>query len=426
MGTKVDTQVDQSCEGDLTKQRTLRESVSVWSMTPHIRVMAAKHPPEPDYDVIVVGAGISGALVAHALADGRRRVLVVDRRQPITGSTMASTAMIQHELDVPLYELARLAGTDNAERAWRRSVRAVDDLVTIVDELGIHCGMKRKKALYLAGTEHGSRALAMEVEARHAAGIGAEYLVAGDLQSQFGIDRTAAIVSHASASANPAQLTAGLLRAARGQGATTVRGVEITDVREEGERVLVATADGQILGARHVVFCTGYEYLEAVADQRHSIVSTWALATRPGVSLPPWLSSYVVWEAASPYLYFRTSRDGRLIVGGEDEHSQDAYLSKDKLRSKTATIRDKLGELLDCRIPAAEFTWAAAFGTTPSGLPFIDTAPGMERVHAVMGFGGNGITFSRIAADVIAAAVQGQRDPDADLFAFSREFDSQD
>lgn len=40
----------------------------------------------------------------------------------------------------------------------------------------------------------------------------------------------------------------------------------------------------------------------------------------------------------------------------------------------------------------------------------------MKNVYAVMGFGGNGITFSQIAAEIVAAAVNGGTDPDADLF----------
>jgi len=35
-----------------------------------------------------------------------------------------------------------------------------------------------------------------------------------------------------------------------------------------------------------------------------------------------------------------------------------------------------------------------------------------------MGFGGNGITFSQIAAEIVAADIAGHGDADADLFAF--------
>jgi glycine/D-amino acid oxidase-like deaminating enzyme len=50
-------------------------------------------------------------------------------------------------------------------------------------------------------------------------------------------------------------------------------------------------------------------------------------------------------------------------------------------------------------------------------LPSIGAIPGKPRCWAVLGFGGNGITYSRIAADIISAALMGKRDPDADLYA---------
>ncbi|TGV42625.1 FAD-binding oxidoreductase, partial [Mesorhizobium sp. M2D.F.Ca.ET.160.01.1.1] len=40
------------------------------------------------------------------------------------------------------------------------------------------------------------------------------------------------------------------------------------------------------------------------------------------------------------------------------------------------------------------------------------------RIHAVMGYGGNGIVFSQIASEIVSATIAGADDVDADLFAF--------
>ena len=55
---------------------------------------------------------------------------------------------------------------------------------------------------------------------------------------------------------------------------------------------------------------------------------------------------------------------------------------------------------------------------TKDGLPIIDTVPGYTRIHTIMGFGGNGITFSVIGAQIIAARIAGRPDPDEAVFAF--------
>jgi glycine/D-amino acid oxidase-like deaminating enzyme len=404
---------------EITRQRDLHESRPVWADSPRITLRTRQKPSRTDYDVIIVGAGISGALMAHALADGKRAVLVVDRRAPVHGSTLASTAMIQHEIDIPLHALAGMIGEEKAARAWQRSARAVEQLTRIVTDLKLSCGFERKKTLFLAGDAYGSRALRTEVDARHAAGIEADFLDAATLTERFSLDRTGAILSDISASANPAQMAAGILRAAAARGVELVSPLEITDVRSTTQGVFLATADGTILSASNAVFCSGYEFLESLANKDHAIISTWALATPPGIKLPDWLKECIVWEGADPYLYLRRSRDGRLIAGGEDEESEDAFASPQKLESKAKIIRKKAETLLGLSLPEPEYTWAAPFGTTRTGLPLIGNVPGLDNVFAVMGFGGNGITFSQIAAEIVSSKIAGHGDADADLFAFS-------
>lgn len=402
----------------ITSKRDLREARPFWADTPNISVVSGKAPRTRSYDIVIVGAGISGALVASALANGKRSILVVDRRGPVKGSSMASTAMIQHEIDVPLFELSRAIGKAKAERAWRRSAHAVESLKALVEHLDIACQFESKNTLYLAGEAYGARALEKEANTRTAMGLGAQYLRAEELKEKYGIERTAAIVSSVSASANPAQLTAGLLRDARKHGCEIVAGLEVTDLHSSSEEVLLATSTGHLLVAQHVVFCTGYEFLKPLANRQHRVISTWAIATRPRLDLPPWISEFLVWEGTNPYIYLRTTSDGRLIAGGEDEQSPDAYLSDLKLKSKGRLIAEKVADLLRCPIGQPEYVWSAGFGSTPTGLPMIGEVPGLKNVYAVMGYGGNGITFSKIAAELIAAAVNGKPDPDQELFQF--------
>ncbi len=402
----------------ITRKRQLRSSDPLWSHTRGIAVPTQRSLPDGDVDVLIVGAGIGGALMATALLDRGLNIVLVDRRKPVHGSSMASTAMIQHEIDVPLHRLAAQRGVAAARRIWQRSARAVESLTTLVGSLGIDCRMQRKKTLYLAGDAYGARALRSEAEARAEAGLTAELKGAAELRQAFGMDRTAAIVSDVSASANPAQLTAGLLRLAGSRGVSIVEGVEITDIRSVGGDNVVATSKGDLVRARHVVFCTGYEFLEAVAHKSHAIVSTWAMATRPHHPRPEWLKDYLVWEGADPYLYFRSTPDGRIVVGGEDEDSADAFRNEAKLAAKSARLRRKLKALIGFDIEEPDYVWAAAFGVTADGLPMIGRVPGFRNVHAAMGYGGNGITFSQIAAEIIAAGILGHDDTDATLFSF--------
>lgn len=400
-----------------TRKDNLRTGEPFWLSLPGGSVNFRADPGGGRFDVIIVGAGISGALLAEALTRAGKSILILDRRAPVHGSTPASTAMIQHEIDVPLTTLQRQIAPRAANAAWRRSVRAVSDLVTLTSDLKLNCRMQSKPALYLAGNQMDGKALEKEAAARKRISIDAEYLPRAKLMQDYGLDRDGAILSADSASANPAQLSAGLLRKAQKRGAVIASPVEVTDFAELPSGIALATADGRVLTADHAVFCTGYEFPCRMESPLHKVTSTWAIATRILDRMPDWLRDTIVWEASDPYLYFRADPGGRLIAGGEDEASSDKNTSRQVLHRKAKQIVSKLEQLTGIDIGKPDYRWAAPFSVTDDGLPIIDRVKGHERIFAVMGFGGNGITFSMIAAQIIAAAIEGKRDPDAHLFA---------
>ena len=345
-----------------TLKRDLRTGRPVWADSHGLGVPVRALDAAISVDVAIVGAGISGAFMAHELSRDHS-VAVLDRRPPLTGSTMASTALLQWEIDLPLTVLAEQIGPDQARRAYLRSRAAVDDLKRIVAAEGIPCGLKAKDSLYLAGDDHGRRALEVEATARAALGLDSEFIGPAALRERFGIDRTGAIVSSGS-----------------------------------------------------VVFCCGYEFPKGVPTPGAKVISTWALASKSRTACPAWLRDTLGWEASDPYLYFRMSSDGRLIVGGEDEDAPGAHEDPARLKRKCATIRDKLKVLLPQLEFEVDYSWAGAFGESATGLPSIAPVPDMDHAWAVMGFGGNGITYSVIASQVVAAAIRGRPDPDADLY----------
>ena len=116
----------------------------------------------------------------------------------------------------------------------------------------------------------------------------------------------------------------------------------------------------------------------------------------------------------------RATKDGRVICGGEDEEFADEDRRDALIPKKSARLSEKLKKLFPELDTEPEFAWAGSFGTTTTGLPYIGHVPRHPGVHAVMGYGGNGITYSQIAAEIVASAIDGREDSDAGLFAFER------
>ena len=369
-------------------------------------------------DVLVIGAGISGALMAEALSS-THKVVVVDRRGPVMGSTPASTALVEYEVDTPLTLLAEQIGMARAVRAWRRSALAVHALAAKTRDLGIAADQRRTDNLYLAGDVLDADGLRAEGEARRHAGLETMFLGRKALRDRFGIRRAAALLAHDDMALDPRRLTAGYLNVAIGRGAKLFAPIEVTDVETHRGGVTAKTAEGPMIRAGAVVFCTGYEMPDWVPQGRHQLISTYAIATQPQPGRL-WPEDCMIWEASDPYLYLRSTPDGRVICGGEDEEFADAAARDALIGAKAAAIARKLKRLMPQLDTDPEFAWAGAFGATATGLPSIGAVPGKPHCYAVLGFGGNGITYSRIAADVIGAELAGKPDPDADLYAFRR------
>jgi glycine/D-amino acid oxidase-like deaminating enzyme len=398
-----------------TRKRDLRTGRSLWADSHGLGVPTRPLTQAISVDVAIVGAGISGAFMAHELSKDHS-VAVLDRRPPLSGSTMASTALLQWEIDLPLTALSDRIGLAKARRAYLRSYRAVEDLRRIVAEERIACGLRPKSSLYLAGDAYGSRALEAEAHARAQIGLDSRYLGKAELRDRFGLDRTGAILSTGSAAGDPARLAAGLLRRAHARGGRIWSPVEVTQAISDPDGVTLLTDTGLAVRAKHVVFCCGYEFPKGVPTSGASVVSTWAMASKPARRRPDWLADTLVWEASDPYLYLRMDREGRIIAGGEDEADATAHEDSKKLERKSAILTAKLRRLLPDVDFTIDYIWAGAFGSSATGLPSIGPVEGMDHTWAVMGFGGNGITYSAIAAEIVSTEVRGKQDPDSDLY----------
>ena len=125
-------------------------------------------------------------------------------------------------------------------------------------------------------------------------------------------------------------------------------------------------------------------------------------------------------ETARPYFYLRTSKDHRIIFGGADEPFDTDSGRTRKLRRKTRELEQKFATLFPQLAFEADFAWSGTFAETTDGLPCIGPAKPGSRVLYALGYGGNGITFSQIAARLLRDACLGKSNADADLFRFQR------
>ena len=405
-------------EPDSTTQHDLRARRAPWSDRGRPRRQALRE--DRRCDVLVVGGGITGAMVAEHLVSAGYQVCIVDRERPGLGSTAASTAMLLWEIDRPLASLTDLYGFDYAAGVYRRSHKAVQGLQALAAARGVPCAMRARPSLYLAAGTTGARELLAEHGLRERAGLPGTFLDHRTLLGEFGIDREAAILSFGSADADPLCLAHGLLASAVARGACLLEGNAV-DYHAGGAGVKVGFDNGRAIEADWVVLATGYVMPDFVTSDLHRITSSWAVATPPQPSAGRWRGGALIWEATDHYLYARSTIDNRIVVGGEDDEAIITTDDRERVAAaKTEAILARLKILLPHTEARADLTWSGIFGTTADGLPLIGAVPGYPRVLAAYGYGGNGITFSFIAAHLVAGIIGGGHETWYDDFLLDR------
>jgi len=372
-------------------------------------------------DVVVVGGGISGALIAHELASHGHEVAVIEQRDIGWGSTSASTALVQYEIDVHMVDLAKRFGEADAVLAYRACAEAIPQLRTLAASVR-DVDFSAMDSLYYASRRWHAGDLREEFALRCRHGFRVELLERAEVLERFRIDAQVAILSRQAARIDPYRMACRLLARLRRAGTAVYDRTCIERIHATARGVTAQTAQGHVVRARHLVLAAGYAnqaWLEArVAKNR----SSYAFITDPidQALLGP-LKGTMLWESARPYLYLRTSGDGRLLVGGEDDAIDIPSRRDARVDSKAKALARKVGKLLPHLPITPAFAWAGTFAETEDGLPFF--GPHRQhgpRVHFAMAYGGNGITYAMLGAGLLRALIERRWHPLAALFSFER------
>lgn len=370
-------------------------------------------------DVVVIGAGITGALVAYELTRAGANVVVVDRRDVASGSTAASTGLLQYETDTSLEGLAGRFGIERAVRVYRLGLEAIDRIEQICEEVGDGCGFARRSTLYLAASKRDARMLARERALRVAHGFDVDLLSASAVKARFGLSSHAALFGGGDGELDSYRFTHVVLMHAMRGGARVFDRTTVKRVKANSNGVDVITAAGARVRASRVVYSTGYETLEHTKIPTR-LTSTFACATDPVRSFDGWEERCLIWETSRPYVYLRTTDDNRVVIGGEDSRFSTRHQSGRVLAAKRDRLMARLRRMFPRLNAEPAYVWGGVFAETRDSLPFIGARQDNERAWYALGYGANGITFAVMAAGILRDAYLGRPSPDAVLFAFDR------
>ena len=371
-------------------------------------------------EILVIGGGITGALTSHALMEKGYKVLLIDKRDIAHGSSSATTSMLQYEIDVPMHKLSEMIGEEAAALCYNAGIKAIKKLSRLIGNLNIDCGFENKKSLYVAHNKTAVTDLEKEFLVRNKHGLGVKWLTADVVKKQYGLECYGAIISDTAASVDAYKLAHELIQMNVKRGMQVFDQTEVEKFNLNSDQPFVVTETGCTIQCKKVIFCSGFETTKLLKEKIAKLFYTYACVSEKDINLPAKLYKTLVWDTADPYLYMRTTDDGRLLVGGEDSSVNFSIFQQTIKEHKADSLQKRLKELLPDITFYEDISWAGTFGSTKDGLPYIGQSPEYQNALFVLGFGGNGITFSIQAMEIIVDLLEGKSNELSKYYRFGR------
>ncbi len=371
-------------------------------------------------DVLIIGAGSSGAQCANILCEQGMSVVVVDKRKAGEGSTSSNTALIQYAGEKSFVSLSHSFGEQVAARHLKLCEQSITDIERVSRQLPIDPDFIRRDSLYYASSKEDISELTEEHVLLKKYGFKVDLWDAQRISGHYPFQKQAALYYHDDAEMNPLKFVYGLLEKVKSQGGLIYENTEITGRRFEQDYALFYTKEKREIRARHVIIAAGYEDSDFKTEKNATLASSYAVITKPIADFSSWHKRTLIWETARPYVYMRTTPDNRVIIGGMDKDTSYAETRDSRILSSKDKLIGAFNNLFPDIQAIPEYYLGAFYGGTHDGLPVIGQYETYPHCYILMAYGDNGTVYNGVLAKVVSDQILSGSSPDMKIYLQSR------
>ncbi|MGN7413054.1 NAD(P)/FAD-dependent oxidoreductase [Paenibacillus sp. SAF-068] len=376
-------------------------------------------------DVLIIGAGSSGAQCANFLSDQGLSVVIVDKRKTGEGSTSTNTALIQYAGEKSFVSLSHSFGEKVAARHLKLCEEAINEIERACQMLPIDPDFTRRDSLYFASNQADVSALKDEHALLQKHGFKVDLWDKQHITEVYPFQKEAALYYHDDAEMNPLKYVYGLLEKVKVQGAMIFENTEIIGKRFEKDYAIFYTKERREIRAKHVIIAAGYEDADFKVERNAILSSSYAVITKPINDFSSWYKRTLIWETARPYVYMRTTADNRVIIGGMDKNTAYAETRDSKIRASKNKLIEEFSKLFPDIQVEPEYYLGAFYGGTHDGLPVIGQYESFPHCYIIMAYGDNGTVYNSVLANIVSEKILKGTSPDMEIYFQNRPIVSQ-
>ncbi|HTF17075.1 MAG TPA: FAD-dependent oxidoreductase [Chryseolinea sp.] len=385
------------------------KNISLWQDTQRF-MPNSKPAPGAQYDVVIVGGGMTGVMTAVMLQTQGKNCLLAESHNLGFGTTGGTTAHLNTLLDTPYHVIAKAFGEDSARTVATAASEAIQLIENNIRLLNIECEFARSDAFLFSQSESETNDLERVFQSATKAGLSGEYVT--DLPIPVAFEKAARFQDQAKF--NPLKYLFAIASEFERLGGTIAHDCHVSDVHDDDGKISVTTSQG-VFGTEKLVYAT---HIPPGINLLHLRCAPWrsyAMALKlAGERYPAGL----IYDLKDPYHYYRSQTiDGQtyLIVGGKDHKTGE----NENTEHVFATLHADVERIFN--IKEITHQWSSQYFESADGLPYIGHLPGSNSgIYVATGFGGNGMIYSHIAAQEITRQILTGESIYENLFSPSR------
>jgi glycine/D-amino acid oxidase-like deaminating enzyme/nitrite reductase/ring-hydroxylating ferredoxin subunit len=367
-------------------------------------------PSRLRYDVAIIGGGITGITTALKLQKAGKACVLFEAETLCFGTTGGTTAHVNTMLDSPYTDIIKNFGKDNGVHIADAAAEVIRTMKSNIEEYNIDCGFEDAEAYVFATNDKQVQELESVYKGLGEVGLSAYFSATIPLSMPF----TKAMSVPGQAKFHPVKYVYALARAFEEAGGAIIQHCRIQKVIEGDVFVYIDSQKGQFQTLA-LIYATHTPPGVNLLHLRCTPYRSYALAVRLKDEAYP---KDLIYDMENPYHYYRTQYINEvpyLIAGGEDHKTAHHQNTKSCFRNLELHVRRyfNVDEVTHC--------WSSQYFEPDDGIPYIGHLPGhASNVYVATGFGGNGMTYSHMAARVLTNIILQTADPLIALFSPTR------